>query len=52
MALKYGNDILGTYWTLQQEGTMPDVHHLTQQWFKDNFPSFIDKNRWPLNSPD
>ena len=52
VALKYGNDILGTYWTFQQDGAMPHVHHLTQQWCKDNFPSFIDKDHWPLNSPD
>ena len=52
VALKYGNDILGTYWTFQQDGAMPHVHHLTQQWCKDNFPSFIDKDHWPPNSPD
>ena len=52
VALKYGNDILGTYWTFQQDGAMPHVHHLTQQLCKDNFPSFIDKDHWPPNSPD
>ena len=52
VALKYGNDIVGTYWTFQQDGAMPHVHHLTQQWCKDNFPSFIDKDHWPPNSPD
>ena len=52
VALKYENDILGTYWTFQQDGAMPHVHHLTQQWCKDNFPSFIDKDHWPPNSPD
>ena len=52
VALKYGNDILGTYWTFRQDGAMPHVHHLTQQWCKDNFPSFIDKDHWPPNSPD
>ena len=31
---------------------MPHVHHLTQQWCKDNFPSFIDKDHSPPNSPD
>ena len=29
VALKYGNDILGTYWTFQQDGAMPHVHHPT-----------------------
>ena len=52
VALKYGNDILGTYWTFQQDSAMPHVHHLTQQWCKDNFLSFIDKDHWPPNSPD
>ena len=52
VALKYGNDILGTYWTFQQDGAMPHAHHLTQQWCKDSFPSFIDKDHWPPNSPD
>ena len=52
VALKYENDILGTYRTFQQDGAMPHVHHLTQQWCKDNFRSFIDKDHWPPNSPD
>ena len=52
MALKYGNDILGIYWTFQQDGAMAHVHHLRQQWCKDNFPSFIEKDNWPPNSPD
>ena len=52
VALKYGNDILGSYWTFQQDGAMPHVHHLTQQWCKGNIPSFIDKDYWPPNNPD
>ena len=40
VALKYGNDILGTHWTLQQDDPMPHVHHLSQQWCKDNFPLY------------
>ena len=31
VARKYENNILGTYWTFQQDGTMPDVHRLMQQ---------------------
>ena len=31
VTLKYGNDILGSYWTFQQDGAMPYVHYLTQQ---------------------
>lgn len=52
VALKYGNKTLGTNWTFQQDGAMPHVHQITQQWCKDNFPSFIDKDHWPPNSPD
>ena len=52
VALKYRNEILGSYWTFQQDGAMPHVHHLTQQWCKDNFPSFINKDHWPPNSLD
>ena len=29
VSLKYGNDILGTYRTFQQDGAMPHVHHPT-----------------------
>ena len=32
VALKSGNNILGIYWTFQQDAAMPDVYHLTQQW--------------------
>ena len=52
VVLKYGDDILESYWTFQQDGAMPHVHHLTQQWCKDNIPSFINKDHWPPNSPD
>ena len=33
VALKYGNDILGIYWTFQQDAPTPNV----QQWCKKNF---------------
>ncbi|CAF2179957.1 unnamed protein product [Rotaria magnacalcarata] len=49
---KYENDILGTDWTFQQDSAKPHIHHLTQQWCNNNFPSFIDKDHWPPNSPD
>ena len=52
VTLKHGNNILATYWTFQQDGAMPHAHHLTQQWWKDNFPSFIDKDHWLSNSSD
>ena len=44
MTLKYGNNSLGTYWTFQPDGAMPHIHRLTQQWHKDNFPLFMDKD--------
>jgi hypothetical protein len=44
IALKYGNNTFGEHWTFQQDGAKPHVHHLTQKWCRDHFPSFIDKN--------
>ena len=52
VALKYGNKTFGKHWTFQQDGVNPHIHHLTQKWCQDNFPSFIDKDHWPPNSPD
>lgn len=52
VALKYGKKVFGDDWTFQQDGAKPHIHHLTQQWCRDNFPSFIDKDHWPSNSPD
>jgi hypothetical protein len=28
------------------------MHHLTQQWCRDNLPFFIDIDHWLSNSPD
>lgn len=52
VALKYGNKLFGEDWTFQQDGARPHTHHLTQQWCRDHFPSFIEKDRWPAHSPD
>ncbi|CAF1504295.1 unnamed protein product [Adineta ricciae] len=52
VALEYGNKTFGEHWIFQQDGATPHTHHLTQEWRQDNFPSFIDKNHWPPNSPD
>jgi hypothetical protein len=41
VALKYGNETFGEHWIFQQDGAKSHVHHLTQKWCKDNFPSFI-----------
>jgi hypothetical protein len=52
VALKYGNQMFGDDWVFQQDGATSHTHHLTQQWCKDNFSTFIDKDHWPPNSPD
>lgn len=52
VALKFGNKVFGNDWVFQQDGAKPHTHHLTQKWCADNFPSFIDKDHWPPNSPD
>jgi transposase len=52
VALKYGNKVFGDDWIFQQDGAKPHQHHLTQKWCQENFPSFIDKDHWPPNSPD
>ena len=52
VALKNGNRTLGSHWTFQQDGAKPHIHHLTQQWCRNNFPSFINKDQWPPSSSD
>ncbi|CAF2182362.1 unnamed protein product [Rotaria magnacalcarata] len=52
VALEYGNKVFGNDWIFQQDGAKPHQHYLTQQWCRNNFPSFIDKDCWPPNSPD
>ena len=52
VALKYGNQMFGDDWVFQQDGTTSHTHRSTQQWCKVNFPTFIDKDHWPPNSPD
>ena len=51
VALKYGNQTLGSHWTFQQDVARPHIHHLTQQRCEKNFPSFINKDQWPSSSP-
>ena len=50
VALKYGNTVFGNDWIFQQDGATPYIHPLTQQWYQNRFPSFIDKDRCPSNS--
>ena len=52
VALKYGNEDFGNNWTFEQDGAKPHTHASTQEWCRMNFPSFIDKDHWPPNSPD
>ena len=52
VALNYGNKVFDNDWTFQQDGATLHIHQLTQQWCQDRFPSIIDKDRWPSNSPD
>ena len=52
IALEYGKKTFGEHWIFQQDGAKPHIHHLTQKWCLDNFPSFIDKDHWPPSSPD
>ena len=52
VALEYGNKVFGNDWTFQQDGAKPHTHRLTQEWCRNNFPLFIDKDQWPPNSPD
>jgi len=52
VVLKFGNDMFGNDWTYQQDGAKPHVHAKSQEWCAEHFPSFIDKDHWPPNSPD
>lgn len=52
VALEYGNKVFGYSWTFQQDGTKPHIHRVTQQWFQDNFPAFLNQHQCPPNSPD
>jgi hypothetical protein len=52
VAFKYGNTVFGDYLTFQQYGATAHTHAFTQQWCKDNFPSFLDEDHWPPNIPD
>ena len=37
VALKYENQAFGSDWVFQQDGGRSHSHHLTQQWYRDNF---------------
>ena len=52
VALNYGNSIFGNDWTFQQDDAKPHFHEKTEECCANNFPSFIDRDHWPRNSPD
>ena len=52
VALKYENQVLDSDWIFQQDGAMLHSHYLTQQWYRDNFLTFINNENWPPNSSD
>ena len=52
VALKYGNEVLGSDWIFEEDGAKPHSYYLTQQWCRNNFPTFISSENWPPNSPD
>ena len=52
VALRYGNSKFGNNWTFQQDNGTPHTHQETEDWCSQHFPSFIDKDEWPANSPN
>ena len=52
VAIKYGNKVFGDDWTYQQDNATPHTHNLTEEWWGQIFPSFIDKDHWPPLSSD
>ena len=51
VALKYWNQVLGSDWIFQKDGAKSHSHYLTQQWYRNNFPTSINSENWPSNSP-
>ena len=52
VVLKFGSKHFGGNWTFQQDGATAHTDKRTQKWCADNLPAFIEKKRWPANSPD
>lgn len=52
VAKRYGNKVFDNDWTYQQDGATCHTARESIDWCKENFPRFIDKDRWPANSPD
>ena len=51
IAVEWGDKILGSNWTYQQDTARPHVHHLIQEWCAKHFADFISKKRWLPSSP-
>lgn len=47
-----GLRLIGDDFIYQQDKATPHTHKDSLSWIKNNFPRFIDQNRWPSNSPD
>ena len=43
VALKFGNDMLGTDWTFQPDSAKAHIHAKSQKWCDKHCPCFIDK---------
>ena len=43
---------IGSNYIFTQDGAPSHTSNLTQQWCKDNFSHFVNKNEWPPSSPD
>ena len=54
VAKRFGSKHYGTDWwfQLQQNGARAHTAAASQNWCKENLPNFIEKDRWPANSPD
>ena len=52
VALKYGNQALGSDWTFQQDGAKSHSRNLTQQWCRESFATFINSDNWSPSSQD
>jgi inhibitor of nuclear factor kappa-B kinase subunit alpha len=51
-ALKQGTQLLGDNFIFQQDSAPARRHYQSQAWCEKHFPDFINKDRWPANSPD
>ena len=50
--LRYENSKFGNNCTFQQDNGIAHIHRETQEWCCQHFPSLIDEDTWPANSPD